>query len=89
MTIKLPKSRMMQAIEDRAAGFISGGAAKHVEISIGQPTNFDGEAKSEKTVVNMRFNRRLLERIDAAAQRKGVTRTAWIHWIAEEALRED
>ncbi len=89
MTIKIPRSKTIHALEDRAAGFISGGSAKHVDISVGRPTLPDGEAKSDKTVVNMRFNRSLLGRIDAAAQRKGITRTAWIHWICEEALRED
>ena len=42
--------------------------------------------KQNKVVVNMRFDPPLLAKVDAAARRKGLTRTAWLHWVGEEAL---
>jgi hypothetical protein len=39
-----------------------------------------------KAVVNMRFDARLLARIDAAARRQGISRTAWLHVAASRAL---
>jgi hypothetical protein len=39
-----------------------------------------------KVVVNMRFDSVLLKRIDAAAKRQGISRTAWLHVAAANAL---
>jgi hypothetical protein len=47
----------------------------------------DGNAG--KAVVNMRFDARLLARIDAAARRQGISRTAWLHVAASKALEGD
>jgi hypothetical protein len=39
-----------------------------------------------KTVVNMRFDVALLNRVDAAARKQGISRTAWLHVAASKAL---
>ena len=36
--------------------------------------------------VMMRFDPNLLARIDSAAKRRGVSRTAWLHMVASRAL---
>jgi hypothetical protein len=41
-----------------------------------------------KTVVNLRFDSVLLQRIDAAAKRQGISRTAWLHVAAWRVLVE-
>ncbi len=40
----------------------------------------------KRAVVNMRFDPALLARLDEAAKRRGVNRTAWIHWAVGELL---
>jgi hypothetical protein len=42
-----------------------------------------------KTVVNLRFDPPLLARVDAAARRMGLTRSAWLHVAAAEKLGLD
>ncbi len=41
---------------------------------------------AKRTRVMMRFDPALLRRVDAAAKRRGVTRTAWLHMVASRAL---
>jgi hypothetical protein len=36
----------------------------------------------------MRFDVVLLERIDASAKKRGISRTAWVHWACAEMLGE-
>jgi hypothetical protein len=43
---------------------------------------------AEKVVVNLRFDAALLARVDKAAKRQGITRTAWLHRAAFDALGE-
>ncbi len=77
MTIKVPHKVKPAAAQDRRAeAFISGAGAD----KLAPPPN-DGKA-----VVNMRFDRTLLQRIDAAAKRQGISRTAWLHVAASKAL---
>jgi predicted HicB family RNase H-like nuclease len=47
-----------------------------------------GSSRLDKTVINMRFDSALLQRIDAAAKRQGISRTAWVHVAAANALDE-
>jgi hypothetical protein len=42
-----------------------------------------------KAIVNMRFDAGILARIDAAARRQGISRTAWLHVAASKALDAD
>ena len=69
--VKLPKA----GADEKAEAFIAG-AAKGTAPNSG----------SSKVVVNMRFDTDLLARIDEAARRHGVSRTAWLHIIATRAL---
>ena len=39
-----------------------------------------------KAIVNMWFDAGMLARIDAAARRQGISRTAWLHVAASKAL---
>jgi len=39
-----------------------------------------------KTVVNSRWDAELLRRIDQAARKQGISRTAWLHVAAAEKL---
>jgi hypothetical protein len=41
-----------------------------------------------KVVVSMRFDAQLLARVDAAAKRQGISRTAWLHVASSKALEE-
>ena len=41
---------------------------------------------AKRARVMMRFDPALLRRVDAAAKRRGVTRTAWLHMVASRAL---
>jgi hypothetical protein len=66
-------------VEDRKADAFIAGATK------GAPAAIQDE-RAGKTVVNLRFDARLLARIDAAARRQGISRTAWLHVAASKAL---
>ncbi len=72
MTIRIPHN-VKPASERKADAFIQGADAAQPE---------------GKSVVNMRFDSALLRRIDAAAKRQGISRTAWLHVAASKALGE-
>ena len=75
MTIKMaPRAR---PVEDRKADAFIAGATKGAPIQ---------DERAGKTVINLRFDARLLARIDAAARRQGISRTAWLHVAASNAL---
>jgi hypothetical protein len=74
MTIKMHTAR---PAEDRKAEAFIAGAAKGARIE---------DESAGKAVVNMRFDARLLARIDGAARRQGISRTAWLHVAASKAL---
>jgi len=78
MSIRMPHSVKPANTDKRAEAFISGAGLPH------PPT--EAEAEGSKTVVNMRFDTALLQRIDAAARRLGISRTAWLHVAASKAL---
>jgi hypothetical protein len=70
MAIKMPHI-VKPAAEQKADAFIQ---------AAGAPAD-DGKA-----VVNMRFDKALLKRVDAAAKAQGISRTAWLHVAASKAL---
>lgn len=70
-----------QEKERRAEAFISGGGSNPAP----QPT----PTKHRKTPVTMKWDPSLLERIDQAAERKGINRTAWVHFKLSEALDQE
>jgi hypothetical protein len=75
MTIKMAHSA--RPAEDRKADAFIAGATKPASIQ---------DESAGKAVVNMRFDARLLARIDAAARQQGISRTAWLHVAASKAL---
>ena len=42
--------------------------------------------RTRKTPVMIRFDRDLLERVDAAAKRRGISRSAWVQYTISRAL---
>lgn len=47
------------------------------------------KTEARKAPTTLRFNRDLLARIDAAAKRRGVSRSAWIQYTLSRALDEE
>lgn len=45
-----------------------------------------GQADTRKVPAMIRFDRDLLERVDAAARRRGVSRSAWVQYTLSRAL---
>jgi len=81
MAIRMPRNVKPAKSDKRAEAFISGaGGLPRTQT----PT--EAEAERSKTVVNMRFDTALPQRIDAAARRLGISRTAWLHVAASKAL---
>lgn len=77
---KKPKSSLAKPPTDaeRAAeAFISGAVKETITED------------NRKTRVMIRFDAALLQRIDKAAKRRGIPRTAWINFVASRALDEE
>jgi hypothetical protein len=63
--------------EKAAEAFISGAE--------GEP-----QAKGTRKVpVLVRFDREMLKRVDGAAKRRGVSRSAWIHFMVSRSLEQE
>jgi hypothetical protein len=62
--------------EQRAAAFITGAEQKP------EPENDE----TKKVPIMMRFDRDVLTRVDAAAKRRGISRSAWIQFTVSRAL---
>jgi hypothetical protein len=85
MTIKMPHIVKSGNDDKKAEAFIAGAfkatpTAREAAPAAAQDDN------AGKAVVNMRFDAQLLARIDAAAKRQGISRTAWLHVAASKAL---
>lgn len=65
------------AIPDKAEAFIAGAAKGDISPGHG------------KVVTTLRFDPALLQRIDQAAKRRGVSRTAWLMMAASRAVEEN
>jgi hypothetical protein len=59
---------------------------RQAEAFIAKATTAPSPPGHGKAVVNMRFDVGMLARIDAAARRQGISRTAWLHVAASKAL---
>jgi predicted HicB family RNase H-like nuclease len=46
----------------------------------------EGQTDTRKVPAMIRFDRELLERVDAAAKRRGVSRSAWVQYTLSKAL---
>ena len=66
--------------EQAANAFIKG-AGKMAEAEPTAPAT-----ASRKTPIMLRFNGELLRRVDLAAKRRGISRSAWIAFKVSEAL---
>ncbi|MFL5253957.1 MAG: hypothetical protein ACJ8AI_13890 [Rhodopila sp.] len=53
------------------------------------PSEEPAPATSRKTPIMLRFDPSLLKRVDKAAARRGISRTAWIAYTVSEALDAD
>jgi hypothetical protein len=81
MAIRMPHSVKPANPDQKAEAFISGAGVARAPAP--SPA---AEPEESKAVVNMRFDTALLKRIDAAARRQGISRTAWLHVAASKAL---
>jgi hypothetical protein len=72
--------------DKKAEAFI---AAASLDQRSGARGAAQADGNAGKAVVNMRFDAGLLSRIDAAARRQGISRTAWLHVAASKALEGD
>jgi hypothetical protein len=79
MTIKPPPS-VKQSNQKAEVAFIEGQTAS-------SPAPMLADAR-DKTALNVRFNSALLARVDDAARKMCVTRTAWIHMALVKVLNE-
>ncbi len=77
---KKPKSNHIESTgknaERAAEAFISGGNKDEVQV----------EDKSKKVPIMMRFDSEVLKRVDTAAKRRGISRSAWIQFTVSRAL---
>jgi hypothetical protein len=87
MAIKMPHNVKPSSADAKAEAFISGASMK-AETPAPAKAKAAAPAALEKVVVNMRFDPVLLERVDASAKKRGISRTAWLHWAAAEMLGE-
>jgi hypothetical protein len=68
------------AAQERAAEAFIQGAAKAAAVA--EPEAGGGR----KTPIMLRFDAALLRRVDSAAKRRGISRSAWIAFKVSEAL---
>lgn len=78
-----PGSKPAAAADAKAESFISaaGQAPTPPPIAAG-----DSEAHGRRQPVMIRFDKELLARVDKAARRRGVNRSAWISYVISTAL---
>jgi len=60
--------------------------AAQVEKFIAGATTPSPAPPGKRVAALIRFDARLLKRIDAAAERRGISRAAWLQFIASRAL---
>ena len=77
-----PNSKPKPPVTDDAADAFIAGAAKPTAPAITEAAE-DGPRKSP---VMLRFDRALLAKVDAAAKRRGISRSAWIQFTVSRAL---
>ena len=61
-------------------------AEKAAEAFIAGAGGTPEQAETRKAPVMIRFDRDLLERVDAAAKRRGISRSAWVQYTVSRAL---
>src|SRR3546814_1587080 len=78
-----PKSPMDEAAAD---AFIAGAAKPKAEPIATEADEAGQGAEPRKSPVMLRFDRALLAKVDAAAKRRGISRSAWIQFTVSRAL---
>src|SRR3546814_5246939 len=69
-----------------ADAFIAGAAKPKVEPIATEADEAGQGAEPRKSPVMLRFDRALLAKVDAAAKRRGISRSAWIQFTVSRAL---
>ncbi len=77
--VQKPKAKQSAIPRDKAEAFIAGTGGKQQD---------DISPEQSKIVTTLRFDPTLLQQIDQAAKKRGVSRTAWIMMAASRAVEE-
>jgi hypothetical protein len=77
VSVRLPRIANPSNSDRRAGPVIAGSSA---------PGLADVNALPAKVAVHLKFDTALLKRVDAAARRQGISRTAWLHRASFDAL---
>ncbi|MBB6193790.1 hypothetical protein FHS51_004048 [Sphingobium wenxiniae] len=80
-----PNSKPKPPMDEAAADAFIAGAAKPEAAPIAADEAGQG-AEPRKSPVMLRFDRALLAKVDAAAKRRGISRSAWIQFTVSRAL---
>ena len=72
-------ARKLQPTDDAAAEAFIHGAGK-------QTTSEKQPKRKRKERVMIQFDDKVLERVDTAAERRGISRSAWIQYVVSRAL---
>ncbi|WP_367890761.1 hypothetical protein [Sphingomonas morindae] len=80
-----PNSKPKPPIDEAAADAFIAGAAKPETAPLAADEAGQG-AEPRKSPVMLRFDRALLAKVDAAARRRGISRSAWIQFTVSRAL---
>ncbi|KMS51468.1 hypothetical protein V474_04325 [Novosphingobium barchaimii LL02] len=82
-----PNSKPKPPIDEAAADAFIAGAAKPEAAPIATEADEAGQGgEPRKSPVMLRFDRALLAKVDAAAKRRGISRSAWIQFTVSRAL---
>ncbi len=81
-----PNSKPKPPADDSAADAFIAGAAKPATPATGPAIGEAAEDGPRKSPVMLRFDRALLAKVDAAAKRRGISRSAWIQFTVSRAL---
>jgi hypothetical protein len=80
---KKPKSKhiasVSQVAEQAAEAFIAGA----------EPEDNKTHERERKIPIMVRFDRDMLQLVDKAAKRRGISRSGWIHFMISRALEQE
>ncbi len=83
-----PGSKLVPLTEHAADKFIAaaGMSPPTAEPAQEEPTPGNGDRRQPAMI---RFDRALLARVDRAAKRRGISRSAWIQYVVSQVLDEE
>jgi hypothetical protein len=81
-----PNSKPKPPMDEAAADAFIAGAAKPRPLRSAEADEAGQGAEPRKSPVMLRFDRALLAKVDAAAKRRGISRSAWIQFTVSRAL---